>query len=455
MEKVPEPKIELPQKPPQEFEIQRWEDEGGRVETPEEKQTPETVAEELKVKKSWQELIIQARQEFPEEIKAIVDKMSRKEKLTSKETGVLDVFSFRWFREAFGIKIKKKSPQQKPTKKVEKQLTEEEIIEQKRQVNEIKRLNDERRKQYEDIKRTKLTELYNLKIVRMEKLHEALRNLDDGEPVEEFKDESRKVIYFKETTGEYFTEQGKVVTIGDVMSDYAWGIKYAPDGEMTEPAYRTLAKKILVNETRRELERIHNSELIHQRSHRSSADSFNRQWPRFKEVFKGSDKEIVEKKLEEIIGWIIEVATRELLSRISLNTNINLVVSRATVEEDADYKYDFKIRVKHHTRGVDVQSKNINSIGFQLKSRIKRGSAGLGKQLIRSGTEVDEIITLNVPGKEFREVIKKWLNAGEPSGGPEQFLSRKLKIEILKAVTKNLTKISDEDIDIIFPKEKA
>lgn len=71
------------------------------------------------------------------------------------------------------------------------------------------------------------------------------------------------------------------------------------------------------------------------------------------------------------------------------------------------------------------------------------------------GTKVDEIITLNVPGKEFREVTKKWLREDEPSGGPEQFLSRDLQVEILKAVTKGLVEIKNEDIEKIFPKEKA
>jgi len=132
--------------------------------------------------------------------------------------------------------------------------------------------------------------------------------------------------------------------------------------------------------------------------------------------------------------------------------NLDFVVSRATVEEDADYKYDFKIRVRYRIRGVDVQSKNINSIGFQLKSKLRKKNVNLGKNLkIKRGSVqmVDEIITLNLPGKDFERAIKKWLDADEPSGWPEQFLSRELKIATLKAVTEKLVDIPQDVFDKI------
>ncbi len=225
------------------------------------------------------------------------------------------------------------------------------------------------------------------------------------------------------------------------------GLKYVPDGEMIEPQYRTLAKRILVNESRRELEQIHNSELITQKPHRRSAASFIRIWPQLRGSFTKREGSF-RKKLQETSGFLAEVIVREFLSRISLNLGLNFVVSRATVKEDADYKYDFKIRVKHHIRGVGVQSKNVSSIGFQLKSKLKRGGVATKPSLKRRGVEtVDEIITLKVPGKEFRDVVIKWLEAGEPSGGPEQFLSKKLKSAILKAVTEKLVDIPQEIFD--------
>lgn len=109
--------IELPQKQPQEPEVETWEDEGRVFETQEEELTPETVVEETKVQRSWQELIIQAKEEFPEEIKVIINKTSRKENLTPKEAGALDSFSYHWFRETFGIKPRKRPPKKNYQKK--------------------------------------------------------------------------------------------------------------------------------------------------------------------------------------------------------------------------------------------------------------------------------------------------------------------------------------------------
>ena len=292
----------------------------------------------------------------------------------------------------------------------------------------------------------------------MEKLDEAIRNLDKEEPVEKFRDEARRVVYFDEENQQYFVEESgirKNIGIGDIVSDYAWGIKYVPNEEIAKPAYRTLAKKILVNETRRDLEELHNSELIVQKPHRLGVTSFFRiSWPRIKEAAKSGDVKELEEKLVQAGGFIAEVSIRDFLSRISLNLGLNLIISRATVEEDADYKYDFKARVKQRTRGIDVQSQNISSVGFQLKSKTKRGKSNVayGQPLkIKVGArgEVDEIIILKVPGKEFITTTKKWLDANEPSGGPEQFLSPELKKAILKAVAEKLTNIPQSVFDKI------
>src|SRR3989344_7508647 len=100
-----------------------------------------------------------------------------------------------------------------------------------------------------------IKELRAQKKEKMNLLHLSIQNLDRGEPIDELRDETRKVVYFDEGNQQYFIEKRgkrKTIGIGDIMSDYAWGIKYVPDGEMIEPAYRALAKRILTNETRRD-----------------------------------------------------------------------------------------------------------------------------------------------------------------------------------------------------------
>ena len=65
---------------------------------------------------------------------------------------------------------------------------------------------------------------------------------------------------------------------------------------------------------------------------------------------------------------------------------------------------------------------------------------------------MDEILILTLRTNEIDEAFKIWLEKNRPSGGPEQFLSRDLKVELLKAVTKELVEISDDDIEKIFPR---
>lgn len=428
-EKEPEPQPE----------IQTWEGEGGSVEEAEESpaEMPETVVEEEKVKTAWQELIAQAKEEFPERIKQFIDKASRDEKLDSNEISAFDTFAYKWFRETFGI-LKKK-----------KQLTKEEPAEEQRV------LKAERQKRIiEEKKSVKLAELKRQKRDKMEQLHRALGNLDNGEPVDEFRDETRRIVYFDEENQEYFVEEGdsrKVVGIGDIVSDYAWGIKYVPDGEIIEPAYRTVAKRILTNETRRDLETIHNIELNIQKDVYSSAIYPLSKIKTAIETKIITGKETSKEMIGGIAGLLGEIAIREFLSRVSLNNNLDFAVSRATLEEDAEFKYDFKIRIVRRVRGVSVQnSPNIKSVGFQLKTIFVRESVYVGGYKKGKKQGVDDILIIKTPGKEFLDSFKRWLNTGEPSGGPEQFLSPELKKAILKAVTEKLVDIPQEVFDKII-----
>jgi hypothetical protein len=432
------------EKKPEEKELEFetwWEGEDGTIEVQEEApaEVPETVVEAERVETIWREILMQAKEEFPEEIKQIIDKESQGVKLKIREWNKLDGFAQTWFRETFGIKINKKQTVQKPAEKEEKPLVEKETAEGKRQKN--------------------LDGLAKLKRKQMEHLHESLRSLDKGELIGKFRNVTRRIVYFNKESQQYFVEEDgtiKNIGVGDIVSDYAWGIKYVPDGEMVESAYRTLAKRVLINETRRDLEEIHNSELIAQKPDRHSATAFFRMLPQLKETFKKGDRKTTEKKINEIGGWAAEVSVREFLSRISLNMNLDFVVSRATVEEDVDYKYDFKIRRVHRTRGVEVESSSdIKSVGFQLKTKLNRSSTNIytskyhkAENKIQS-SNVDDIILLRVPGQEILKSLKKWLEAGEPSGGPEQFLSPELKKAILKAVTEKLANVPQEVFDKI------
>lgn len=398
----------------------------------------ETVIEEKQVKSAWQELITQAKEEFPERIKQIIDKASRGEKLTGKEVSDFDSFSSRWFRGTFGIK---KKTLQKESKRP---LTEEEeLARRKQQSEEDKKKNREKKKQ------PQLQKLAEQKNTKMKQLHNALRNLDAGESVEEFIDETRRVVYFDEQNQQYFIEENgkrKKVGIGDISSDYAWGIKYFPDSRMLDPtAYRTLVKRILTNETRRDLEKIHDTELKTQKPSLANIE------PHVIKVLEF--EKISEEMLKPLIGGIAEIEVREFLNRIASNYGLDFIVMRADVQEDSEYKYDFKIRFKQRNRGVKVEGSELKlptKIGFQLKTHLEKVTGVTSRKYTKGKIKtVEEVLLISVSTDEFLESIKKWLDQGRPSGGPEQFLSPELKKAILKAVTEKLVDIPQEVFDKI------
>lgn len=295
------------------------------------------------------------------------------------------------------------------------------------------------------------------KKARMEALHLVIKHLDEGEPVKEFEDETRRVVYFDEEGQQYFLEergQRKNIGIGDIVSDYAWGIKYVPDGEMREPAYRTLAKRVLANEARRDIENLYDQELakIWPSSHHGRLLHVSPTQPHLEKHWKRG------KELVIWSGFIAEKAVRELLNRIGLNEKLNFVVSRASALEDSIYRYDFKIRVLQRNRGVRVKSENTSGttkFGIQfgaVKPRYARKKTKVIKEIKEKFVKelpVEDILIVTVDTDEFISVFNRWLELSKPSGGPEQFLSPELKKAILKAVTEKLVDIPQEVFDKI------
>ena len=159
------------------------------------------------------------------------------------------------------------------------------------------------------------------------------------------------------------------------------------------------------------------------------------------------------------MGMIAERMAREYLTRLSLNTGLNFTVMRANAVEDSIYKYDFKLRAFEKDRGVGIESQplkpGVKRVGIQFTigktNNRKLRQIREAKMVLPEHKPVDDIILVKITTNEFGDAFTKWLEANKPSGGPEQFLSRDLKIRLLKKVTKGLVDISDEDIERIFP----
>src|SRR3989344_955688 len=214
------------------------------------KARPEIKPEEISGSLSFR-MMLEARGEFIPRVEQLLNKMLRG-KITNEEMSILAKARNEWFKNIFGVNF-----EQRLSKKTKGKIVkfERNTISGSKGGSESRRVRHTRN----------LSELGVQKMDRMEKLHEAIKNLDNGEPVNEFLDEARRILYYNEHNNQYYIEEDdkrKYFKIGDITSDYAWGIKYVPEGEMIEPAYHRIAKRILTNEARRDLEGIHDRELI-------------------------------------------------------------------------------------------------------------------------------------------------------------------------------------------------
>lgn len=238
------------------------------------------------------------------------------------------------------------------------------------------------------------------------------------------------------------------LTLGDIMADYNWGLKYAPDRDMPNNVYRQISKRILVNETRRDIERIYDKELIEKLHLPDYEDNRLRQG-----------------------GRIAEEIVREFMTRLSYIPDLRIKIMRSTEFEDIREKIDFKVYAAPHRRGVKTVdendlNKNINKLqrlGFQLfikgkkerdNTRLlvkKTADVKLSKKIYKNILDVDDIILVGLYLYKMKNNYEQWLRDGRPPGGPEQYLIYDQKKMIFRGITEGLKiDISDGELKEIL-----
>lgn len=300
---------------------------------------------------------------------------------------------------------------------------------------------------------------------RMELLHNQLRAIDSGEPV--FPPESiaeRRPVFWDEDAQTFYVvenDKRRNLGIGDIVSDYAWEIKYFADDKLPPKIKRLLQKRIVVNEAHREIEHIYNKEL-------SKSYGISR---RIGDIMSIADIEANMKSdprsIPGLNGIIAERAILEFLNRVSIkNPELGFIVERSSVLEDAGLKYDFKIRIKQKLRGVAVEGEELRraqyvkekrrvGIQFTIGKHVERKQlqvneaklalAKLPKEFLRKG--VMDIVLLRLKLEEMKKCFNVWLKNGRPSGGPEQYISTAKKREVLECISKNFIPLTEEQIE--------
>lgn len=287
----------------------------------------------------------------------------------------------------------------------------------------------------------------------MEKLRTNLRRIDRKEMPEE-ENRGRRVLYDPER-GELLVDNGKLITMGDIVADHMWGVTYAPDNSVPPSLWRKISKRIAVTEAKMQIFNASNKELI--REKRLSAPT----------------TAIAIEELEYLLtrggmkGIIAERMAQSFLTRLEHDCpEIGIKVEPANAEEDTMMKYDFKIIVTSRHRGIAVESDEMprleyierkKAIGVQFtvsryiydkRNKVEEAKRRLSSVDYRGSVKnpVDDIVLISLPFDFYGECFVTWLERGKPSGGPEQFLPAELKRKLLKKVLGGIRDLSDEEL---------
>lgn len=296
---------------------------------------------------------------------------------------------------------------------------------------------------------------------KMYNLKNKLKELDETKEIR-WDDIKNRIVLKYDIRGEYgknflcdYKGREYKLSLGDVLADYNWGVKYMPDSEMPEDVYRKIGKRILINEARRDIEDIYDEEIIESQLSKNERHGAVANKSAKSDITFG--KEI---KMNDI-GIISEEMVREFMTRLSyalseiVDSEIKII--RSNIKEDVRQKIDFKIQTFSHNRGVKTVDeeeiektiRQFQRLGFQLAT--KGGDAGWRgileykaeqiERVKRRGVlslGVDDIVLVGLTTKHTKDLYALWLSTGKPPGGPEQLWGMEQKKKIFRAVTDKL-----------------
>lgn len=307
----------------------------------------------------------------------------------------------------------------------------------------------------------------------MSLLKSRLRNTDEGKDYEPSELAKRKIISWNEeeqclvvSTG---NEAKRKVSLGDVVADYEWGIRYTPDVSVPRELWRKIRKVSDFMEAKNEIQKIYNQELLYSHAISSMPTS-------------ALPLEFIENldrgKESGFAGIIAERLAKTLLTRIQYNfPELGLEVESSNAFEDSVLKYDFKVKFSNYLRGVATYPEGSNrdeyirakqSVGIQFTvsrgaskevSEKKKQVAYINEKLSSKKLQeeynryvkhlVDDVVLVAMPSSEYAVCFEKWLQNGKPSGGPEQYLPKIEKTRLLKLVSQGRLDLSDEEAERI------
>lgn len=227
------------------------------------------------------------------------------------------------------------------------------------------------------------------------------------------------------------------ITMGEIMTDYEWGIEYVFDDSVNVHDIRKYYFQRLKADLSDKLDQqIIISELAYEGGDDLKKDAYQKI-----EEARGHD---IEKQ-----GVIAEKMVKNFLKKISIDTDADFEILDADVYQDVEQKVDFIIHRKSHghVRGANVtESGDRSDIGIQFttaenKTAQKEGQIRRSKKHLQG---IDDLVLVVLPAHNASYLYKKW-KENKTSGGPEKMWDKGTQESIFRGVMSKVLAQSEID----------
>ena len=266
-------------------------------------------------------------------------------------------------------------------------------------------------------------EIYRIqksKIEKLKKFKQFLQTTRGGKlgfihPEAKEKKKDIPLVSFDQERGFTVTDKAgviKSITIGEIMTDYEWGLEYTLDSSVNVHDIR----KYYFSRLKADLsDKLDNQIIISELAYENGDD-----------YKKNAYQEISERNESgmEKQGLIAEKMVKGFLKKLSIDTDADFEIVDANVYQDVEQKVDFIIHRKSlpHARGASVSESDLRSdIGIQFTTAFEKASQK-ERQIKRSKKnleDIDDLVLVVLPAYDASHLYKKWKENKTP-GGPEK-----------------------------------
>ncbi len=248
-----------------------------------------------------------------------------------------------------------------------------------------------------------------------------------------------------------FKSRGRRVTLGDVVADRVWGLRYRIDQEAPASLRKSLQKNAALAEAKDDLEAAFDDELGLLYS-----EFVNRHaWQ--ENLLQNGPAAHTQTNRTDMNGLVAEHMAESLLMRIQYDhPELAIKLERSNLLEDKYLACDFKI-IRTDASGAKRFGVQFTATKYQSVIKKKKeqiSSEGKPKKRLKREYEFsrlarkpfDNRTVVNVASRAFEQAFRDWWSEGRPPGGPERFLPTEIRQELIAKLLRTSMSIPDDEV---------